>query len=227
MVGLVTPSMRASRPSGGPPNTRTTARSAAPASAPPRRRPAHRAQQVDGAGVEVAGVAGRTVASLRPNVSIPSSSPESHMDVFQVAQRAVDLDRAASSTPGCSSGADRPLRPAGRCSSRSARPGCCSTGCPSPGLPAGRRRTAHIERCVERGVVESEPHVIFSHEDDRSGRRHRRVDGVRHRLRGQHVGLVSHASAGGSGPATACGCGRAATPSPPARPAAAASPDRS
>ena len=121
------------------------------------------------------------------------------MDVFQVAQRAVDLDRASEfyswlleseptglfDPPGLlffQVGATRLL---------------LDRVAPSALLylrVEDVRRT--IERCVERGVpVESEPHVIFRHEDDALG-----PAGTDEWMafvtdsEGNTVGLVSHAA---------------------------------
>ena len=95
------------------------------------------------------------------------------MDVFQVAQRAVDLDRASEFYSWLLES-----EPTGRFDP----PGLLffqvggtrlllERGAPSA-LVYLRvddvRRT--VQRCVERGVVvESEPHVIFTHEDDTLG----------------------------------------------------------
>ncbi len=123
------------------------------------------------------------------------------MDVFQVAQRAVDLDRAREFYSWLLES-----QPTGHFDP----PGLLFFQVGATRLLLDRvapsalvylrvddvRRT--IERCVERGVpVEAEPHVIFTHEDDSLG-----PAGTDEWMafvtdsEGNTVGLVSHAAAG-------------------------------
>ena len=125
------------------------------------------------------------------------------MDVFQVAQRAVDLDRASEFYSWLLGS-----EPTGRFDP----PGLLFFQVGATRLLLDRVapsalmylrvddvRTT-IERCRERGVpVESEPHVIFSHDDDSLGPAG--MDEWMAFIRdseGNTVGLVSHAPAGGS-----------------------------
>ena len=130
--------------------------------------------------------------------------------MIQVAQRAEDLAGPRASTPTCSG--------PGR-SRRTTRRGWCSStvgglrllldrGAPSAlhylgvddldadGRPAARR---------PGWTVESEPHVIFGHDDDTLGPgRDRRVDGLRPRLRGQPGRPRGAAAAGLSARGATC-----------------------
>ena len=122
------------------------------------------------------------------------------MDVFQVAQRAVDLDRASEFYSWLLG-----AQPIGRFDP----PGLLFFQVGATRLLLDRVapsalvylrvddvRSA-IERCRQRGVpVESDPHVIFSHEDDSLGPAgHDEWMAFITDSEGNTVGLVSHARA--------------------------------